>query len=140
METVATRDFGYKFHITIDRYHGLIRKWTLTDAARHDGRELAGLLGRSNKAAPVWADTAYQSGKTEKRIADAELVSKIHFRRAPGKALTPRNRQVNAARSKVRSAVEHPSSSRRAAWASSSGPSESRGRRRRSASPTLPSI
>lgn len=108
MEAIATPVFGYKSHINIDRRHGLIRKWTVTDAARHDGRELAGLLDRSNTAAPVWADTAYRSRKNEKRIADAGLVSKIHFRRAPGKALAPRHQQANAARSKVRSAVEHP--------------------------------
>lgn len=53
-------------------------------------------------------DTAYRSRKNEKRIADAGLVSKVHFRRPPGKALEPRHQQANAARSKVRSAVEYP--------------------------------
>lgn len=108
MEAIATPVFGYRSHINIDRRHGLIRKWTVSDAARHDGRELAGLLDRTNTASSVWADTAYRSQKNEKRIAGAGLVSKIHFRRAPGKALAPQHQRANAARSKVRSAVEHP--------------------------------
>jgi transposase, IS5 family len=108
MEAIATPVFGYKSHINIDQRHGLIRKWTVTDAARHDGRELAGLLDRTNTASGVWADTAYRSRKNEKRIAGAGLVSKIHFRRAPGKPLKPQHQQANAARSRVRSAVEHP--------------------------------
>jgi IS5 family transposase len=33
---LAIPAFGYKNHISIDREHGLIRKWTATDAAAHD--------------------------------------------------------------------------------------------------------
>jgi transposase, IS5 family len=92
----------------------------VTDAARYEGRELAGLLDRTNTASAVWAGepvnatgsnkpaNAYRSQKNEKRVANAGLVSKIHFRRAPGKALTANRQRANAARSKVRSAVEHP--------------------------------
>jgi hypothetical protein len=50
---------------------------------------------------------AYRSQKNGKRIAGAGLTSKIHFRRAPGKAQKPQHQRANAARSKVRSAVEH---------------------------------
>ena len=34
---LAVPAFGYKNHIGIDRWHGLIRTWTTTDASRHDG-------------------------------------------------------------------------------------------------------
>lgn len=108
MEAIATPVFGYKSHINIDQRHGLIRKWSVTDAARHDGRELSGLLDRTNTATAVWADTAYRSRKNEKHVARAGLVSRIHFRRAPGKPLRPQHQRANAARSKVRSHVEHP--------------------------------
>ena len=120
MEAIATPIFGYKSHININKTHGLIRKWAVTDAARHDGRELAGLLDKQNTASAVWAGepvsatgsnepaNAYRSQKNEKRIAGAGLISKIHFRRAPGTALTANRQRANAARSKVRSAVEHP--------------------------------
>lgn len=104
---IAIPVYGYKSHIGADRRHRLIRTWTVTDAARHDGRELPGLLDRANTASPVWADTAYRSQKNEKRIAAAGLTSKVHFRRAPGKPLPAARQKANAARSRIRSAVEH---------------------------------
>jgi IS5 family transposase len=79
----------------------------VTDAARHDGRELAGLLDRGNTGSSVWADTAYRSAKNEKRIAKAGLVSKVHFRRPPGKPMPEPKERANAARSRDRSGVEH---------------------------------
>lgn len=108
MAEIATPVFGYKSHIGTDQRHGFIRKWTVTDAARHDGRELAGLLDKTNTGSGVWADTAYRSKKNEGRIAKAGLVSQIHFRRAPGKDLPANRQRANAARSKVRAHVEHP--------------------------------
>ena len=108
MAEIATPVFGYKNHIGTDRRHGFIRKWSVTDAARHDGRELAGLLDRGNTGSEVWADTAYRSRKNETRIARAGLTSKIHFRRSPGKPLPAHHERANAARSKVRAHVEHP--------------------------------
>jgi len=105
---IAMPVFGYKSHIGTDRRHGFIRKWTVTDAARHDGRELAGLLDKTNTGSGVWADTAYRSKKNEKKIAKAGLVSKIHFRRSAGKDLPAPRQRANAARSKVRAHVEHP--------------------------------
>lgn len=104
---IAVPVYGSKSHIGAARRHRLIRTWTVTDAARYDGRELPGLLDRSNTASDVWADTAYRSQKNVKRIAAAGLTSKIHFRRAPGKPLPASRQKANAARSRVRSAVEH---------------------------------
>ncbi len=107
MTEIAVPVFGCKNHIGTDRRHGFIRKWSVSDAARHDGRELAGLIDRSNPGAEVWADTAYRSRKNEGRIARAGLASKVHFRRAPGKPLPAPRQRANAARSKVRAHVEH---------------------------------
>ncbi len=107
MVEIATPMFGYKSHIGIDRRHGFIRTWSATDAARHDGRELPALIDRANTASEVWADTAYRSKKNEKRIAAAGKVSKVHFRKPQGKAMSHQRQRANAARSKVRSGVEH---------------------------------
>ncbi len=41
---LAAPAFGYKNHVGIDRRHGLIRTWAATDAARHDGAQLANLV------------------------------------------------------------------------------------------------
>ena len=108
MAEIATPVFGYKSHINVDRRHGLIRKWSVSDAARHDGRELAGLLDRENTATSVWADTGYRSQKNERHIARVGLTSMILFRRPPGKPLKAPHQRANAARSKVRAAVEPP--------------------------------
>jgi IS5 family transposase len=99
--------FGYKNHLSTDRRHGLIRKWTVTDAAATDGRRLAEVIDRSNTASPVWADTAYRSRQNEGLISRLGLASRIHFRKPPGKPMPEPARQANAARSRVRSAVEH---------------------------------
>ncbi len=53
--------FGYKNHVDIDRRHGLIRSWAVTDAAHYDGALLPVLLDKTNTASDVWADTAYPS-------------------------------------------------------------------------------
>ena len=46
-------------HIGIDRRHRLIRRWAVTDAARHDGALLPELIDPGSTASEVWADTAY---------------------------------------------------------------------------------
>lgn len=107
MAEIATPIFGYKSHIGIDQRHGFIRTWSASDAARYDGRELPGLIDPANTGSAIWADTAYRSQKNERAILRAGRVSKIHFRRAPGKPLPVQRQRANAARSKVRSAVEH---------------------------------
>lgn len=38
---IAVPDFGYKNHISSDRRHGLIRRYEVSDAGRHDGHMLA---------------------------------------------------------------------------------------------------
>ena len=108
MVEIATPVFGYKAHINTDRRHGFVRRWSVTDAARYDGRELGILLDKDNTGSEIWADTAYRSQKNEKKIARAGLVSKVHFRKPPGKALPAHHERANATRSKVRCAVEHP--------------------------------
>ena len=99
--------FGYKNHISIDRRHGLIRKWEATHAAANDGHRLENLLDPKNTSSAVWADTAYRSGANEEALQQRGLISKIHFRKPPGKSMSKSLVKANAARSKIRSAVEH---------------------------------
>jgi len=61
--TLAVPMFGYKNHVGIDREHGLIRTWTVTHAAAHDGGQLERLLDADNTAGGVWADTALPLGR-----------------------------------------------------------------------------
>jgi IS5 family transposase len=103
---LAVPAFGYKSHISIDRRHGLIRRWTTSDAAAHDGARLAAVLGQ-NTASDVWADTAYRSAKNETLLANRGLVSRIHRKKPKGRPMAARTRRANARKSAIRSAVEH---------------------------------
>ena len=104
---LAIPAFGYKNHVSIDRCHGLIRKWTATDAAAYDGARLAEVLDRENTASEVWADTAYRSAKNEEHLTRHGFVSCIHRKKPKGRPMAERTRIANARKSKVRSAVEH---------------------------------
>ena len=104
---LAVPAFGYKNHVGIDRRHGLIRTWTATDAARHDGAQLANLVTRANTGSGVWADTAYRSKANEQHLAQRGFVSHIHRKKPPGRPMPVNVSRANGAKSKVRSAVEH---------------------------------
>ena len=104
---LAVPAFGYKNHVCIDRRHGLIRTWTATDAARHDGAQLPGLLSKANTASDVWADTAYRSKANEAHLAGNGFRSRIHRKKPPGKPMARNVARANGEESKVRAAVEH---------------------------------
>ncbi len=75
---IAVPSFGYKNHIAIDRRHGLIRTWTATHAARHDGAQLPNLVSKANTASAVWADTAYRSKANERPRAPIDELRPNH--------------------------------------------------------------
>jgi IS5 family transposase len=104
---IAVPVFGYKNHVGIDRRHGLIRTWSVTDAARSEGALLPELLDKSNTASDVWADTAYRSKANETYLADHGLRSRLHRKKPRGKPMPKRTAQANGRKSKVRAAVEH---------------------------------
>jgi transposase, IS5 family len=85
----------------------LIRRWTVTDAARHDGALLPDLIDRNNTAGDVWADTAYRSQANEKFLTGRLLRSQIHRKKPKGKPMPRGTARANARKSAVRSAVEH---------------------------------
>jgi IS5 family transposase len=105
---IAIPAFGYKDHIAIDRQHGLIRSWKVTDAARYDGAQLADLVARPNTGSSVWADTAYRSKKNEAWLAKNGYFSRIHTKKPKSRDMGERAKAANAKRSKIRSFVEHP--------------------------------
>jgi transposase, IS5 family len=63
---LAVPVFGYKNHVSVDRAHGFVRRFSVTDAAAYDGGQLASLLDKENTASPVWGDTAYRSRRNER--------------------------------------------------------------------------
>jgi hypothetical protein len=51
---IAIPSFGYQNHVSIDREHGLVRKWAVTDAAAFEGAMIRkGLLDKTNTASSV---------------------------------------------------------------------------------------
>ena len=104
---LAIPAFGYKNHIGIDCRHRLIRRWTVTDAARHDGALLPELIDTNNTAGDVWADIAYRSKANESFLAGRLLHSQIHRKKPKGKPMPRRTARANAHKSAVRAAVEH---------------------------------
>ena len=105
---IAVPVFGYQNHIAIDRRHGLIRRWAVTDAAAYAGRLLrGGLLDRTNTASEVWADTAYRSKANETYMAENGFTSRVHCKKPTGRPMAERTRRANARKSAVRSRIEH---------------------------------
>jgi IS5 family transposase len=95
-------------HISIDCEHGLIRKWLATDAAAYEGARLReGLLDKTNTSRSVWADTAYRSASNETFMEKQGFVSRVHRKKPPNKPMPEATRRANAAKSKIRSRVEH---------------------------------
>jgi transposase, IS5 family len=103
----VTPVFGYKNHLGIDRRHGFIRSFAVTDAARHDGRQLGRLLDPDNTASAVWADSAYCSAANVAQLARRGLVPQFQRAKPRGKAMPPHIMRGNASRARVRVAIEH---------------------------------
>src|SRR5215470_15489585 len=46
--------YGYKNHVSVDRKHKIIRRYSETDASFHDSQKLDELLDKSNTSNEVW--------------------------------------------------------------------------------------
>ena len=105
---IAIPSFGYQNHVSIDREHGLIRRWAVTDAAKFEGVLLReGLLDKANTASSVWADSAYRSKANETFLAANGFTSKVHRKKPQGRPMPKRTSRANAKKSAVRAHVEH---------------------------------
>ena len=103
---IAIPTFGYQNHVSIDREHGLIRRWEASDAAAYEGARLReGLLDKSNTASAVWADTAYRSKANEEFLEKNGFVSRIHRKKPKGRVMPETMRRANNAKSKIRAPV-----------------------------------
>ena len=99
--------FGYKNHLGIDRRHGFIRTFAVTDAAAYDGRQLGKLLDPENTARSVWADTAYRSKANLSLLARRGLAPQFQRAKPRCRAMPPHITRGNATRARVRVAIEH---------------------------------
>lgn len=104
VEGLVIPAFGYKSHISIDRRFRLIRRFAVTNTARHDGAQLPRLLNPDAFDSRVWA---YRSKANEAAIAAVGRRSMVHFRKPKGRSMPGPHQRANRARSAVRSAIEH---------------------------------
>jgi hypothetical protein len=74
---------------------------------RRNARLRKGLLDKSNTASNVWADTAYRSAANEAFMKKNGFVSRVHRNKPKGRPMPNAVRRANAAKSKIRSRVEH---------------------------------
>ena len=99
--------YGYKNHVNVDRRHKLVRRYEVTDASVHDSQVFDDVLDADNSASDVWADSAYRSAETEKKLTEKGLRSRIHHKGYRNKPLSDRQKRGNTTRSRVRARVEH---------------------------------
>ena len=104
---IAVPVFGYKNHLGIDRGHGFIRRFTVTDAARHDGAQLGAVLDPDNTGGGVWADTAYRSKANLELLERRGLRPEFQRAKPRGRPMPAHIARGNATRARVRSLVEH---------------------------------
>jgi transposase, IS5 family len=97
---IAMPMFGYKNHLGVDRAHGFIRRFVVTDAARHDGAQ-------SNTGSGVWADTAYRSKANLDLLDRRGLRPEFQRAKPRGRPMPVHIARGNATRARVRSRVEH---------------------------------
>ena len=99
--------FGYKNHIDIDKKHGFIRRYSVTDASVHDSQQLGAVLDPDNEGEEIWADSAYRSEKIEAGLEALGHSSQIHERAYRNRPLSEEQIANNREKSKTRAKVEH---------------------------------
>src|SRR5471032_1221038 len=99
--------FGYKNHVNADVRHKLIREYGVTDASVYDSQEFDDLLNKGNTSSEVYADSAYRSAETERKLKVRGFRSHIHERGRRNRPLTEAEAEANYRKSKVRARIEH---------------------------------
>ena len=99
--------FGYKNHVNADARHKLIREYGVTDASVHDSQAFDDLLNKGNTSSDVYADSAYRSAETERKLKARGFRSRIHKRGRRNRPLSDAETEANSRKSKVRVRIEH---------------------------------
>ena len=98
--------FGYKNHITVDVKYKFIRAWRVTAANVHDSQAFLELLAR-NTSRDVYADSAYLSEESQKRLTALGYRPRIQRKGQKNHPLSDWEKQGNRRRSRIRCRVEH---------------------------------
>ena len=98
--------FGYKNHINADVKHKIVRKYEATPASTSDIHCFEVLLDKRNDSR-VWADSAYYSASTEKRLKELGYESRLIRRYKSHFPDWSEQGRRNSRYAKVRKRVEH---------------------------------
>ena len=98
---------GTKNHANVDAEHKIIRSFTVTPASVHDSQVFDEVLEPSEANPEVYADSAYRSEETEKKLEKNKYTSHVHERAYRNKPLTESQKGANRIRSRTRARVEH---------------------------------
>lgn len=99
--------YGYKNHISADAESAIITDYAVTNAAVHDSQAFDDLIGSQNNGEALFADSAYKSARTDKRLEELEVPNYIHEKAARGRPLHTLQIEINRLKSSVRCGIEH---------------------------------
>ena len=98
---------GYKFTVSVDRKHKLIRTWMADTAKVHDSQHLEAVLDEWNHRGEIYADKGYVGAEREERLREQGYRPQIQRKGNPGKPLSARQQGRNRRIAQIRSRVEH---------------------------------
>lgn len=101
------KHYGYKNHINVDRAHKVVRGYTVSDAASHDGQYFEALLDEENTGREVWGDAAYRSKRREAALKEKGYRSRIQQQNQAHRKLSDAALEQNRRWSRDRLHVEH---------------------------------
>lgn len=99
--------FGYKNHVLADAESGIIRDYTVTDAAVHDSQPFPELIKSVGRKESLFADSAYMSAKTDAQLKEQGVENFVHEKAFRNRPLTEGQNKLNRAKSQVRCVIEH---------------------------------
>jgi len=97
--------YGYKNHAKVDSKSKIITDYLVTPASTHDSQALDTLLDESDKAQPLYADSAYTGQKEV--LEKHEVKDQICEKGTRNNPLTESQKASNKEKSKTRARVEH---------------------------------
>ncbi|MDD3759815.1 MAG: IS5 family transposase [Acidithiobacillus sp.] len=98
---------GYKFTVSVDRKHKLIRRWVADTASVHDSQHLEVVLDDWNSSAEIYADKGYVGAEREERLQEQGYRTHIQRKAQKGKPLSACQERRNRRIARVRARVEH---------------------------------
>ena len=99
--------FGYKNHLSTDRWFGFIRKSEVTSANVFDGHILPNLLDSANTCRDVYGDTAYKTEENQTHLEKRGFRFKLHCKKPKRKPMRILIKRGKTTKSRIRAHVEH---------------------------------